>query len=82
MALLRGFDASFIGGTGNDAELEAVRRDYGVIASRVQAGTGYTYAHSSYVFLIDRHGMIRALMPYGHPPEDFVNDLRLLIDEP
>jgi protein SCO1 len=78
---LGGFDASFIGGTGTEAELEAVRREYGVIASRKPAGAGYSYAHSSYTYLIDRAGRIRALMPYGHSVEDFVHDLRILIEE-
>ncbi len=36
------------------------------------------YDHSSSIYLIDRAGRIRALMPYGHPPEDFVNDVRIL----
>jgi protein SCO1 len=79
---LGGFDASFVGGTGTEAELEAVRREYGVIASREPAGTGYSYAHSSYTYLIDRAGRIRALMPYGASAEDFVHDVRILIAEP
>jgi protein SCO1/2 len=78
---LRRFDESFVGGTGTEAQLDAVRREYGVIASRKPQGSGYTYAHSSYVYLIDRDGLIRALMPYGHKPADFVHDIRLLIDE-
>ncbi|HEX5787206.1 MAG TPA: SCO family protein [Woeseiaceae bacterium] len=82
---LRGFDESFLGATGTAEQLDAVRRDYGVIANRiphgVSEGKGYTYAHSSYVYLIDRSGRIRALMPYGHKPEDFAHDLRLLIEE-
>lgn len=78
---LRGFDASFIGGTGPEETLEAVRREYGVIASRKPQGSGYTYAHSSYTYLIDRTGRIRALMPYGHKADDFVHDIRILIGE-
>lgn len=83
---LRGFDESFIGATGSGPALEAVRREYGVIASREPldsgTGSGTTYAHSAYTYLIDRDGRIRALMPYGHKPDDFVHDLRILIGEP
>jgi protein SCO1 len=79
---LGGFDASFVGGTGTEAELEAVRREYGVIADRKPLGSGYSYAHSSYTYLIDRAGRIRALMPYGASAEDFVHDIRILIGEP
>jgi protein SCO1/2 len=76
---LEAFDPSFVGGTGSEAMLESVRRQYGIIANREQEGSTYTYAHSSYVFLIDHEGQLRALMPYGHTPEDFAHDLRELL---
>ena len=79
---LRGFDESFIGGTGTEEQLDAIRREYGIIASRKPQGSGFTYAHSSYTYLIDRDGRIRALMPYGHKPDDYVHDLRILMQEP
>jgi hypothetical protein len=31
--------------------------------------------------LIDRAGRIRALMPYGHSPDDYVHDLTILLKE-
>jgi hypothetical protein len=31
--------------------------------------------------LIDRGGRIRALMPYGHNADDYVNDLTILLKE-
>lgn len=76
------FDPSFVGGTGSEAALREVRKAYGIVASRqAKDGSGYTYAHSSYTFLIDRKGQVRALMPYGHPAEDFAHDARLLLAE-
>jgi protein SCO1/2 len=36
-------------------------------------------AHSSSIYLIDRAGRLRALMPYGHDAADFVHDVRLLL---
>lgn len=80
-AFLRAFDATFIGGTGTEAQLAAVRKDYGVSAQRIPYQNGYTYAHSSFTYLIDRRGRIRALMPYGHSPDDYVNDLTILLKE-
>ena len=80
-AFLREFDASFIGGTGTAAQLERVRRDYGISAQKIRTGDGYAYSHSSFTYLIDRAGRIGALMPYGHCPGDFVNDLRLHLKE-
>ncbi len=78
---LGSFDNTFIGGTGTEAQLAAVRKDYGVTASRIPYGDSYTYAHSSFTYLIDRAGRIRALMPYGHSTDDYVNDLTILLKE-
>jgi protein SCO1/2 len=75
------FDSRILGGTGSELQLARVRKDYGVTATKIPDGDSYMYDHSSSIYLIDRAGRIRALMPYGHPPEDFVNDLRLLMRE-
>lgn len=81
-AYLRGFDPAFVGGSGTPAQLAAVRKDYGVSAEKkVFPDGGYIYAHSSFVYLIDRAGRIRALMPYGHSPDDYVHDLTILLKE-
>ena len=74
---LTNFDPSFVGGTGSEAALAAVRREYGIAAERSEAGYGFN--HSSYTYLVDRAGNLRALMPYGHPAEDYVHDLQLLL---
>jgi protein SCO1/2 len=78
---LGGFDPSFIGGTGTEAQLAAVRKDYGVTATRIPTKDNYTYSHSSFTYLLDRAGRIRALMPYGHGADDYVNDLSILLKE-
>jgi protein SCO1/2 len=75
------FDNTFIGGTGTEAQLAAVREEYGVSAKKIPYENSYTYAHSSFTYLIDRRGRIRALMPYGHSPDDYVNDLTILLKE-
>jgi protein SCO1/2 len=79
---LGSFDPTFVGGTGTEKQLEQVRKDYGVSATRiVYENKTYAYDHSSFTYLIDRNGRIRALMPYGHSPDDFVNDLTILLRE-
>ncbi|HEV2701494.1 MAG TPA: SCO family protein [Steroidobacteraceae bacterium] len=75
------FDPRILGATGTEKQLALVRKDYGVTATRIPDGNSYMYDHSSSIYLIDRAGRIRALMPYGHPPEDFVNDLHILLRE-
>ncbi len=87
---LAAFDASFLGGTGTDAQLAAVRKAYGVSASEVMApmdkmghmGPDGSMSHSSFVYLIDRKGRIRALMPFGHGADDYVHDVRILLASP
>lgn len=78
---LSSFDPTFIGGTGSEERLAAVRKEYGIAAEKV-AGPDGSYTHSSFVYLIDRAGRLRALMPYGHAPDDYVHDVRLLLAAP
>jgi protein SCO1/2 len=78
---LGSFDATFLGATGTADQLAAVRKAYGISAQKISAGDGYSYNHSSFTYLIDRAGRIRALMPYGHSPQDYVHDLKILLQE-
>jgi len=78
---LGSFDPTFVGGTGTEDQLAAVRSSYGISAEKKIIGNDYTYAHSSFAFLIDRAGRIRGLMPYGHSPDDYANDLTILLKE-
>jgi protein SCO1/2 len=78
---LGAFDPTFVGGTGTEKQLEGVRKDYGVSAKKLPYGSDYSYDHSSFTYLLDRNGRIRALMPYGHSPDDYVNDLNILLRE-
>ena len=78
---LSSFNPAFVGGTGSDAQLTAVRKDYGVAAEKV-AGPDGSYTHSSFIYLIDREGRLRALMPFGHLADDYVHDVRILLGSP
>ena len=75
---LAAFDPSFVGATGSEAALAAVRQKYGVTAVKHGSGRDYVMAHTSSIFLIDRAGKLRALMPFGHDAADFVHDIKLL----
>jgi protein SCO1 len=78
---LHAFDPTFVGGTGRAEELAAVRKNYGVSAEKRGTGSNYTVAHSSFTYLFDRRGQLRALMPYGHAADDYVHDLNILLAE-
>lgn len=73
------FDSSFVGATGRPDALAAVRRHYGVTANKVAMGDSYGVDHTSSVYVIDRQGRLRALMPYGRSAKDYVHDLRVLL---
>jgi protein SCO1/2 len=80
---LAGFDAGFVGGTGQPQALELLRKRYGVSAQKVPAAAGggadYAMSHSTAIYLIDREGRLRALMPFGHSAADFAHDVRQLL---
>jgi protein SCO1 len=79
---LTAFDPSFVGGTGTPSQLATVRADYGIsVSDKMPIPGGYALSHSSYVYLIDRGGSLRALMPYGHGADDFAHDVRLLLKQ-
>jgi len=80
---LTAFDPSFMGGTGTAEQLAAVRSAYGItVGKKMPMPGGYLLSHSSYTYLIDRDGRMRALMPFGHDAADFAHDVRLLLQTP
>jgi protein SCO1/2 len=79
---LAGFDPDFIGGTGTAPKLAAVRADYGIsVSGKMPFSGGYALNHSSSIYLIDRRGSLRAMMPYGHSADDFAHDVRILLKQ-
>jgi len=79
---LAAFNPSFLGATGTPDELAAVRKTYGVVAEQVVSrnqALGYEVNHSSSLYLVDRQGKVRGLVPFGTPADDIVHDLELLL---
>jgi len=79
---LSAFNPSFLGATGTTSELEGVRQAYGIIANEVISENkqlGYEVSHSSFIYLIDRLGKIRTLVPFGTAADDIVHDINLLL---
>ena len=77
------FNPAFVGATGSQAELKALHRAYGVTATRVASenkALGYEVHHSSSIYLIDREGKLRVLVPFGKSADDILHDVRLLLD--
>jgi len=80
-AFVGGFDPSFVGATGTPAQLADVRKAYGISAVKMKSGGSYVFNHSSFVYLIDREGKLRALSPYGRAVDDIVHDVRVLLKQ-
>lgn len=82
-ALLRtylgAFDPTFLGATGAPPELAEVRKAYGIQTSRVGKPPAYFVHHSSYVYLVDRAGKLRAMMPFGVSADDIAHNVKALL---
>lgn len=81
---LQFFNPTFLGATGTEDQLEAVEHAYGVIAVKEASEDKkqvYEVHHSSSIYLIDRQGMLRVLVPFGKAPDAIAHDVRLLLQE-
>jgi protein SCO1/2 len=79
---LQSFNPSFLGATGKKPQIDAVRQAYGVFAEKTPSENkkiGYEVHHSSSIFLIDRDGKLRVLVPFGRSPQTILNDVNLLL---
>ncbi|MBI3732545.1 MAG: SCO family protein [Chloroflexi bacterium] len=78
------FDPTFLGLRGSDDELQSVMKAYGVTAVRKEepnSALGYSIDHSAFIYVIDRTGRLREIMPYGLQVDDLVNDVRFYVHE-
>ena len=76
------FDPGFLGATGTAQQLGEVRKAYGIQALRKEnpdKPSQYSVHHSSYVYLVDRSGNLRAMMPFGVALDDVVHDVKTLL---
>ena len=77
---LGSFDPTFVGGVGTRPQIDSAQKSYGISSSKtVHADGSYSIGHTSSIYLIDRAGRLAAVMPYGHPVDDFVHDLKILL---
>jgi protein SCO1/2 len=76
------FDPAAVGLLADRPALEAVYRDYGVVAQRrdlPDSALGYTIDHTSAVYVIDAAGRWVGLFGYGAPVGDITADLQHLL---
>jgi protein SCO1 len=77
------FDPSFIGITGTESALQPIWQGYGVDIEKTAAasGNGYTFIHSTQVYLVDSQGNLRLTYSYGTPPAAMVSDIQHLLSQ-
>lgn len=80
-AYARQFDADFIGLTGTDEELEALKTAWRIAAypEGDPRTPDYTVAHPAYTFVVDRQGRLRVLYEPGIRGDELAQDLRKLL---
>lgn len=65
---------------GSYGQLQPIYKRYSIQPEFDRAGREYSHGHSSFVMLIDRHGLLRVGFPAGDlVPEDLTHDLNVLI---
>jgi protein SCO1/2 len=75
------FDSSFVGLTASAADLDGLKKDWGIAAFREETGDakGYGMAHPGQTFVIDANGKLRMIFPPGTKPDDIASDLSRLM---
>jgi protein SCO1 len=82
-AYLQGFDPAFIGLSGDQAVLQQVWADYGVLVEKQETASaaGYLIDHTARVYAIDKQGHWRLTYPFGIEPEKIARDVAHLLKE-
>lgn len=77
----RQFDSTFVGLSGSEAEIEALKKAWGIAAypeGDVEGGA-YTVAHPAATFVVDRQGRVRMLIEPGVSGEEMARSLRRIL---
>lgn len=72
------FGSPVIALTGSPAQIETVKKDYGIFSEKVDQGESYTVDHSAAVLLFDRNGQFRATISAAEQDPPALDKLRQL----
>ena len=72
------FDPSFIGLTGDPAQIDEAAKGFNVQYARVAVGRDYTINHSTATYVFDRAGHLRLLGSSSTTVADFTHDVAIL----
>lgn len=77
-SFLRNFHPSIVGLTGSEAEIERVRHDFRIAATRIPDPGRFErlYEHSTFIYLIGPDGELQSILPPVMPPDRIAAILR------
>lgn len=80
---LQHFGKDFIGMTGSATQVAEVAKRFGVVYLPQKSGSaaGTLFAHSDYIYLLDRQGRIRALFAGSDTVDEMVEAVESLLDD-
>jgi protein SCO1/2 len=73
------FDQRIVAVSGSPESIAAIARAYGARYRKVPTGSGYTFDHSSAVFLLDRDGDVSAILDASEPQQARLAKLKALL---
>lgn len=75
------FDSTFVGLTGTEAEIEALKASWNIAAypEGDPRTRSYSVAHPAHTYLVDRRGRLRVMYEPGVRGEELAKDLRKLL---
>ena len=75
-----GFDPGFIGLSGDLARTREVAKEFRVYFEKIPSGSSYTMDHTALTYVFDAEGRLRLGMTHQHTLEQYVADLRTLME--
>lgn len=75
------FNPTFLGLSGDLKQTKLVADEFRVYYSKVTSGSSYTMDHSTLTYLFDPKGKVRLAMRHEHSADQFLSDIRQLINE-
>ena len=79
---LANFNSGFVGLTGSDAQIKSTAKDFKVFYEKVDGPTAdsYTIDHQAVSYVFDRSGAPRLYVVDSTKEDDWVHDLKILLD--
>ena len=76
------FHPDFLALTGSTEQIAQTAKDFRVFYKKVPTGSSYTMDHTALSYLFDRQGRIRVALRHEQTADDYIADIRALLDAP